>query len=354
MKSDNIVFKSLSEMEQEHIQSVSCPVGYLEINLSTQGKMGAPKSFHIRNFKVREILSLSLTSEQDLPSRLIEILNDMIYEDVDVGNWHEKEIEETMVYVFLNFYKDTLTDIAFPLDKSDLEYLATKPNGESLLKDIADKKWTPRTSITISKDASTYDLPEDFSTEITVKNKNTGFFVTFDYIKYKDQIVIKKWLDNLYREESFKYKVIEEQLRYNEEISFSIKDNPENASKLIKVNPELEEEYKNYLKDRMETAMEVIRLISIVNYNGVDISQLSLSKKYELMANDARIDYGLISKLDKRQKKMKFGLKPEVTMLNPITNEMCTRGFSFRIPSIIQAMQVSGDDNYDDGYDDED
>lgn len=354
MKSNNIIFKSLSEVEQSSIESSSCPAGYIEINLSTQGKVGAPKSFHIRNFKVRDIISLALTTETDLPPRLIEILNEMIYEDVDVGTWHEKEVEETMVYVFLNFYKDTLSDVVFPLEKEDLEFLANKPNGEDLLKDIADKKWIPKTSFTISKDASTYDLSDSFDTKITITNKKTNFFVTFDYIKYKDQIIIKKWLDTLYKEESYKYKLIEEQLRYNEELTFNIKENPSNVEKLIRVDSTLEEEYKKYLTDRLETATEVIRLVSIVNYNGVDVSGLSLSEKYELMSNDARIDYGMISKLDKRQKKTRFGLKPEVTMLNPITNEICTRRFSFRIPSLIQAMQVSGYDNYDDGYDDED
>lgn len=354
MNKNNIIFQSLSEIEQEHTASEACPAGYLEINLSTQGKVGAPKKFHIRNFKVRDILSLSLTSEVELPQRLISILNEMIYEDVDVGTWHEKEIEETMVYLFLNFYKDTLTDVVFPLDKEDLEVIKQKPNGEALLKDIVDKKWTPRTTFTISQDASTYDLPEDFSTQITIKNKTTGFYVTFDYIKYSDQIVIKKWLDNLYREEAYKYKVIEEQLKYNEELSFKIKDNPDQVNRLIRIDPILEEQYRSYLTDRLETATEVIRLVSIVNYNGLDVSGMSLSQKYELMSNDARIDYGMISKLDKRQKKMNFGLKPFVKMFNPITNESCERRFSFRIPSIIQAMQVSGDDNYDDGYDDED
>ena len=43
-----------------------------------------------------------------------------------------------------------------------------------------------------------------------------------------------------------------------------------------------------------------------------------------------------------------------VKMRNPITKEVVERPLSFRIPSIIQAMQVCGSDEYDDGYDDED
>ena len=38
-------------------------------------------------------------------------------------------------------------------------------------------------------------------------------------------------------------------------------------------------------------------------------------------------------------------------MNDPITGEVVKRPFSFRIPLIIQALQLSGDDDNDDCYD---
>ena len=99
---------------------------------------------------------------------------------------------------------------------------------------------------------------------------------------------------------------------------------------------------------------DVSNIVSIVDFNGQDLSDMSIGEKYELLKDDARLDYNLILKMSARQRKMQFGIKPEVSMRNPITEEVVKRPLSFRIPSIIQAMQVCGSDEYDDGYDDED
>ena len=72
-----------------------------------------------------------------------------------------------------------------------------------------------------------------------------------------------------------------------------------------------------------------------------------------MLCNDARIDYNLISALGKKQKKLQFGIKPEVSMKNPITGEIEKKMLSFRIPFIIQSMRVSTTNEYDDECDDE-
>lgn len=348
MNTNNLILASLREVEEE--SKLYVPEGYAEIKLSTKGKVGAPAIFHIRNFKVGDIISLSLTSERELPSRLIPLLNEMILEDVNVAQWHEKEVEELMVNIFVIFYKDTLDEINFPVQKEDLDYLKSIPEKASLAADIENKKWTPKTTITISKDVDTYDLVDDFSPRITITNKKTGFHVTFDYVKYGDQLIIKKWIDSYFEEEEEKFKLLKEQLNFNNNVSRQIRINPSAVNTLIEIDPELEQEYKDYQTRKLQAITNVVRIISIVDYNGRDVSNMSLSDKYELMVNDARIDYGLISKLAKRQEKNPWGIKPEVRMVNPITNQQCLRRFSFRIPAILQAMQLSGDDIYDDGY----
>ena len=351
MNTNNLILASLREVETA--SKVQIPEGYAEIKLSTKGKLGAPALFHIRNFKVKDIIALSLTTEAELPLRLIPLLNEMIFEDVDVAQWHEKEVEELMVYLFVTFYQKTLNEVAFPLLPEDYEYLKTQPNGEELLKSIESKEWTPRVTINITEDADTYDLPDNFDPKITITNKKTGFHVTFDYVRYGDQLVIKKWLDSYFAEDEARFKVLKEQLSFNNNLARQIKIDPSQAEKLIDIPADQEEAYREYNSRRLQALTEIVRIISIVDYNGQDVSQMSLSDKYELMSQDARIDYGLITKLAKRQDKVRWGIKPEVRMLNPITNEVCLRRFSFRIPTILQAVQISGDDNYDDGYDDE-
>ena len=352
MQRSHTIFDSIKVAESNIQTIISIPPGYVEISLSTKGKLGAPESFHIRNFKVQEIYSLAMVSDSALPVKLIQVLNDMIYEDdVDVANFHEKEVEELRVYIYTSFFKDKLEDVEFPWDESDLEYLKSKPNGEELVKDIREGKWVPRTTIVLSRDLDTYEIPDDYNPDITVKNSKTGFQLTFGYVKYGDRLVVKKWLDDFFAEEDAKFKETSEKISYNAQIKEQAIDNPEMLSRLIALKPEEEQAYNDYVTRKAEYLTEVLRYISLKNYDGMDIGSMSLSDKYKLLSSDARIDYTIMRKLAKKERNVKFGLKPEVKLMNPITEKECTRRFSFRIPEILQAMLLFRDDEDDDESD---
>ena len=127
-----------------------------------------------------------------------------------------------------------------------------------------------------------------------------------------------------------------------------------------------DEMYKAIKMIRREICIQVDDILTQMNAFLVDEEQAhsnnkemvdvlnDIDEKYKLLSKDARIDYGMIAKLAARQDKQPFGLKPFIHMINPLTNEPCTRRFSFRISSILQAMQLSGSDEYDDGFNDED
>lgn len=353
MKNGNIILTSLNEVDKEVEQISKIPAGYIEVRLSTKGKVGAPAIVHIRNFKVSEILALSLTDTRDLPIRLISILNEAIYEDVDVAQWHEKEVEELMVYVFTTFYKSVLTDIPFPLSEKDLDIIKSQQDGETKLKDIKEGKWIPKTTVDIAQNVDTYEIPNTFSPDVTITSKKDGFHVTFGFIKYGDQIKIRRWMDTQFAAEDMKFERIKKQLEYNQGLTNQLSDNPSNIDKLIYIDKEEESAYKEYSLKKGQTITDIAYIISIKDYNGTDISNLSIGEKYSMLADDARIDYNLITALGKKQKKLKFGLKPEVNMRNPITGEVEKKMLSFRIPLIVQSMRVSESNEYDDECDDE-
>ena len=335
VEKDSLLADSFRKFEQNIKPEI--PAGYIEMRLSTKGRVGAPEVFHIRNFKVGELLNLAISTDAELPKRLISTLNEMIYEDVDVAQFHEKEVEELMVYLFVNFYQNKLEDVIFPLEESDFEYIRqTKPD---MLDDLATGKWMPRTTIHIENDADVYDVSDSFNPNITITNKKTGFYVTFGFIKYGDRLVVKDFLDNYYKDEEAKFVKVKNQISRNNNTP---------------LDPELEREYMEYLNKRFETLSNISRLISVSDYNGMDVSNMNIFDKFEVLSNDARIDFGMIAKLTQKQNKEPFGIKPEVRMKNPLTGEMVTRRFSFRISTILQAIQVSGSDQYDDGSDSED
>ena len=339
------MLSTLNQEVQRAKNLASVPPGYIEVALSTKGRVGAPAIVHVRNFTVGELLELSLTTDTDLPRRLIAALNKAIYEDPDVANWHESEIEELLIYIYAEFYKSTLDSVEFPLLEEDYEFVKNGPDGEQRCKDLREHKWVPRTSITLLRDIDPYEVSDDYSPEITIKNKKTGFYVTFSYIKYGDRLLVKDWLDKVYRDEEKQFDALVETLKHNSSVA--------DPSKRLPVDPAEKEAYSDFVAKKLGTLTEVSRLISVVNYNGQDVSKMDVDEKYKLLSQDARIDYGMIAKLAARQDKQPFGLKPFIHMINPLTNEPCVRRFSFRILSILQAMQLSGCDEYDDGFDDE-
>lgn len=351
MNRNNLIMSSLHDFEEQNTQTI--PPGYIEISLSTKGKLGAPKKFHVRNFKMKDIMALSLTEQNDLPERVIQVLNDMILEDVDVSNWHEKEVEETLVNIFMTFFDPIIKNVPFTFTDEDKKYLLEN-NQLDILSDLESGKWKPTTDINIIRDVDTYDISDDFNSKITITNKKTKFFVTFDYVKYGDQITIKKWINSFFKEKESQFDKYKKTVEYNSSLLSKINIDPTIVDKVITINQEDQDKYNDFISEKLQVLTDVVKIISIVNYNGQDVSNMSLSEKYELMSNDARIDIGMINKLTARQSKYKFGIKPEVRMYNPITKGVSSRPFTFRLPVIISAIQVSGDSEYDDGYDDED
>ena len=152
-----------------------------------------------------------------------------------------------------------------------------------------------------------------------------------------------------FRKEEAEFDKIKKSLEYNRGIMNQMSSNPESIDRLIPIDRDEENRYRDYLMRRAQVITDVSQIISIVDFNGEDVSNLSVGQKYERLANEACLDYGLMSSLNRRMEKMRYGIKTEVSVKDPITSEVVTRPISFRIPSLLQAMQLSGNDNYDNG-----
>ena len=89
-----------------------------------------------KDVKVGELVTLALSSTEELPRRLISTLNDMILEDdIDVGNFHDKEVEELTdafvkaknallqksIETKMNEYEQYLNDLYFQEAQLELE-----------------------------------------------------------------------------------------------------------------------------------------------------------------------------------------------------------------------------------------
>jgi len=346
-KQDNPLAK-LAQMEQD-ISVKEIPVYYAPIQLSTKGKEGAPAVFHIRNFSMKDVMELALTDEADLPERLLTILQNLIFEkDVSVSNFREEEVIETIVRMYIAFFSPSI-EMDFPVEDSDFEYLRRKNTKEALeqVEALQNGTWKPKVLINLVNDLEVYELPENFSAIATIKNKKIDFSVSFRAPRYGDVIIVKKWLKETFEPQEKKFTQIKALIDMRDTIKQKyLSGELVSLQSMPEVPEDQEETYKQFQMEKTLALIDVIRALHLVTFNGVDVRDKSLTERITLI-QDPRIDINITKKLDAYFDSLKIGIKPEVSVINPITGEPCIRRFSFRLVDILQAIQLSNNNEYD-------
>ena len=333
----------------EDAASESIPAGYVEITLSTKGRVGAPAKFHARNFNTRDIMELALTEEDDLPGRVVELLEGLIYEDVDVGSFHEAEVVETLVILYKAFFKPMLSDVEFPWDETDLQALRERnpAAAEDKIKALEKGLWKPTTDIDLATSVETYDIAEDFNPVARIQHKSSGFSCSFGLPKYGDVLVLKRWLKDNFEDQEKAFAKVVQLLKIREAMLERFEAGEDvDLSRLPVIDEEQETAYQNLQVRKTAALVDVIRGLHLRSFDGKDVHELPLSERIRLV-QDPRIDVKVAKKLDNYFGQLEFGIKPEVLMKNPITGEFCSRRFSFRLIEILQAIQVHSTDEYD-------
>lgn len=339
----NNQMESLVEIENKQM----VPAGYAKVDLSTKGKVGAPALFHIRNFQASEVMSLSLTEDRALPARILNLLSNMIFEKVDVRKFHEMEIIETLLQLYAAFYSPIMRDIPFPFNEDDIDSLKKDPDGESLIQDLKEGRWKPTVDIDIIKDVETYDLNSRFKSTATILDKTNGFSLGFRLPYFGDVLTVQEWLHATFGEREKQLASLASKSDARESMLQSLlKGDPINTDAIPYLSPEEENLLNDFRIEKATAVIDMIRAEHLMIFDGKDVSNLPLSEKIKLI-KDPRVNNKIASKLEEHFQKLQFGIKPTVRMLNPITGEMCDRRFSFRLDTILQATQVSGDDNYE-------
>lgn len=344
--------KILKQLETEKLSSSAdeVPPGYVKIELSTSGKLGAPKSFHIRNFKTTDLLDLALTSEEDLPDSVVKMLNNMIFEDTtNVKDWHEREIIELLVRLYMMFFSPTLQDVDFVPEEEDWEFLKNQVGAliyQQRREDYEEKRWSPKTYIDLSS-VETYDIPEDFSPEIEIYNKKTKFKAVFTYPKFGDILVVKDFLKKAFDKEDKQFAQIKKMIEYRNEAEEKFREGKLTDLSKIPMIPESEyNRYREYTIQKTLVSVNAIRALHLLEIDGFDCRKLPISEKMKLV-EDPRLDYILFKKVEDYYSNLKIGLKDDsVKMYNPITGQTVTRRFNFRLLDLLQAIKAYDADEY--------
>ena len=172
--------KEIKEAEQKAKELLDIPAGYTEIQLSTKGKLNcAPASFHVRNFTTEDLMDLSTTDQTEIPVQVIKVLQRIILEkDVDVKQFHENEVVETLFILFRDYFNSILVDIPWELTEEDKDFLAEQYGGKQskeYLNRIASYEegtWVPRWDVDLDSFLF-YDIPDDFKSVIEANYNGT-------------------------------------------------------------------------------------------------------------------------------------------------------------------------------------
>lgn len=344
--------------EEEQKQSIknveereNIPAGYINVKLSTCGKVGAPKSFYIRNFSPEDIMNLGLADERDLQIRLLKTLQSLIYNpdgSIDIGNFHEKEVIELMLVLYETFYQSIFPQQRWELTEDDYEELKKQNGGDTpeyraQLKAIENGEWKPTFDLDIAQAIDFYDISNDenfkTSVKITSDAYNPPFSVKFSLPKYGDFLKLKMFIDDVYQNEDRKYARLGQIIKLHQEANERmLRGENVDWTKIPAVSARDEEDYKEYEVAKALFTTTASKALYIKEFDGKDVSHLSIREKINL-AKDPRLDYDTFKQVQEMFDSLKFGYKEEITALDPILNKVVQRPYNFRIMDLLTAMQ---------------
>ncbi len=307
---------------------------YILINLSEKGRLYAPKTFHIKNLSVREVLDISLTDDAEIPYKLLEYLRTKIFEkDIDIGYFSKEEYIETLLIFFRTFYTSSIKQHDYIPQDSDYKYLQdmnggpTSPEYLKLLNDLRIKKWEPKFNLDLNA-VKTYELGENFIKKATIGNSLSNFSYAYGIPHYKDLRDIEDFMRAIFKDEIAYFEPAENLLKLrNEQLKKRLNGEDIPLSSIPSLPKTLETEYNDYYYRRQMMYTKALRAAYLIEYNKKDVSKFPIEDKLQII-NDPKIDLRNYTNFLEKLKNQKIGLKPDLQIISPITNATTTYMFS--------------------------
>jgi len=294
---------------------VSIPPEYLEVALSSLGKLGMPSIIHVRDYTGGDTFKLSLSSDEKLLETLVGVLDDMIFEDIDINTMHEEDIIEILMNVHINFWSSTIADYPYPITDEEWENLPEKKKDLMITNNDYFKVDLDLTNIKTEVIADEFQEPIN----ITIKEETVGFTLPkIGYIFEAQDYVEKKYV-----KENQQFQGIKNKLEFNE-TQIEIDDR-------VEINEVELAEYKKFVNERLEDYVKINRSLSIVSINGKKLE--TIEEKIEVYDKISGKFWGKLNKI--KEKYSNFGVQSDIKMISPIDNKPVIRRCQFRLMELI-------------------
>lgn len=329
------------KIEKAVKEQTAIPSAYIPIELSTKGEFGAPELFHIRNMSTAELLDLTATAVDDMPTYVVELLQKLIYEDnVDIKNFHEKEVVETLFLLYRSYYSTVWTGLPWKMLDEDYEFLEKQCGGKTdeyfkKIDALKTGKWKPTFDLDLSS-IHFYDVMKAEGPTAEISKPN-GFTCEFGFPRYGDSVFLKKFVQEKFKEEDKRFANLRDQIltRNKQKEEYEAGERLRPPSVYI---PEAEEKmYNEYEKRKLIFSSKALLAVSLKKIRGEDVSEMDFSKKI-LLVDDPDLDHTVFGPIVETYKNIKIGINDKFLVKDPITFKPVEITFPFRIFDILQAM----------------
>lgn len=322
---DSFVYKE-NESKMEDVQTDNIPEGYIEVKLESIGKLYAPQILHFKDYSMENLTKLATQKNEKYLDALIEVLNELVYEDFDCNYLHEEDAKKILLLIHGAFWGGTLQGIPYYLDENK-----TIPDEDEKYEDLFGEASIPISSIKTEPLAKEVKMPIN----IKIGNKNVKFI--FPYIGMGP--IASGALYHKYAHEERKFSDFVP--LYNEYEKLMEKKEFKKVKNLSICQDDIAK-YEEFLTEK-ETDM--LHLIKAQLIYGIDNKVFTtLEEKIKASKSlDARfwVTYNNIIK------KYKFGINPEVEFISELTSKKITRRFEFRPMELLPNNELSDDSGID-------
>lgn len=281
----------------------SVPSEYITVKLSSGGKLGFPAIVHARDYTFDEAIKMAEISEENVTDSLVEIVNNIIFEDVDVRNAHRQDILEILLSVYGTWYSPTIESFRYYVNPD-------------LPEDERDKKENISVATIPINAIKTIPLADSIKTPIRIAK---GDF-TIDLIlpRVGNEIIASKFLEEKYAEEENKMNEIIKKARAE------------------KATTEEQEIYDELQKRKGRDFLRVAQSLLIESYNGRKLE--TVGEKLEVVSKVPLNVWAIFN--NELKNNFNFGIDSEVEFVCSVTHKPIKRRFHFReinfLPSMVQ------------------
>lgn len=322
--------KSIAKNLEESKPDVDIPNGYIPIQLCSNGKLSVPKTLHIKNFSTDDILEISTQMESFMKESTLKILQKNIFEEINIMDLTEYEIQQILFIIYVNWYSANLHGYNYEPSEEELNYL--KENQEQLYQSYMEGKHKFEIDIPLNK-VKVLDLPESFKEPFAIKKKDSDFNVEFRLPRMSDVVTVEKYFMNKYYAQYMDMRELEVKLS-NEIESGKVNNN---------ISYEQRKEFQEFQEFMAIESMKLIMKMSLVKVQEEELLTIEDKLKH---ANEIDFNYWkMYSKYT--EEKLVWGLQKEVEVTSPITGKKVTKRFPFESVDLLQGILTSDVDEDD-------